>query len=193
MKFNDLFDTLITELPQARGLVKIEAELIYNVVKSLQDIDGDMVEIGVWHGFTSKIICENKGDKPLHLFDLFDQFILPRSNNAFRSDNYKVELNNVKKYLKKYNNVFFYKGDVVDNLKYLNGLKFSFVNIDVDIYAPTIISLNYFYDKIVSGGYIVIHDYLSIDEIDKAINEFVQKNNILPTQVNCNQCIFHKQ
>jgi len=36
---------------------------------------------------------------------------------------------------------------------------FAFVSIDVDLYEPTYAGLNYFYEKLSSGGYIMIHDY----------------------------------
>ena len=34
-----------------------------------------------------------------------------------------------------------------------------FVSIDVDLYQPTRDGLNFFYPRLVSGGFILVHDY----------------------------------
>ncbi|RKI43512.1 methyltransferase [bacterium D16-51] len=38
---------------------------------------------------------------------------------------------------------------------------FCFVNLDADLYAPTLAGLEYFYPRMVDGGIILVHDYFS--------------------------------
>ena len=68
-----------------------------------------------------------------------------------------VEIN-----FKEYNNVFLVKGwipDVFDQLDQNN--KYKFVHLDVDLYQPTLDSLEYIYEKVVKGGVIITDDYKS--------------------------------
>jgi hypothetical protein len=50
-----------------------------------------------------------------------------------------------------------------ENLKIFNVLdesnKYKFIHIDVDLYQPTLDTLEYFYDKVVKGGIIITDDY----------------------------------
>ena len=58
--------------------------------------------------------------------------------------------------------------------------QYCFVHLDVDLYKPTMDSLNYFYDKVVQGGLIITDDYLSefFPGNKKAWNEFVKNKKI---------------
>jgi O-methyltransferase len=48
------------------------------------------------------------------------------------------------------------------------------VHLDCDLYIPTRAGLEFFYPKLVTGGFLIMHDYMSLywDGIEKAINEF---------------------
>ena len=49
-----------------------EAYQITSAVRITKKIPGDIAEVGVYKGGTAKLICMNKGDKTLHLFDTFE-------------------------------------------------------------------------------------------------------------------------
>jgi len=53
------------------------------------------------------------------------------------------------------------------------------VHIDVDLYEPTLDSLNFFYPKLVKDGVIVCDDYgiTQFPGAKKAVDEFLEKNN----------------
>ena len=42
--------------------------------------------------------------------------------------------------------------------------KYCFVHLDVDLYQPTIDSLSYFYDNVISGEYIQWMDSITLNE-----------------------------
>jgi len=43
-----------------------EAFKVYSVARTQRDFPGDMAEVGVYKGGTAKLICEVKGNVPLH-------------------------------------------------------------------------------------------------------------------------------
>lgn len=52
------------------------------------------------------------------------------------------------------------------------------LRLDSDYYASTKISLEYLFDKVVKGGFIIIDDYGAYDGCRKAVDEFFVKKNI---------------
>ena len=59
--------------------------------------------------------------------------------------------------------------------------KFCFVNLDFDLYSPTISGLEFFGSRMVSGGCILVHDYFSTQftGVKKAVEEYLKINQIL--------------
>ena len=57
---------------------------------------------------------------------------------------------------------------------------FLFVNLDADLYAPTLAGLEFFYPRMVKGGIILVHDYFSkaFFGAKDAVREFCKKENI---------------
>ena len=55
--------------------------------------------------------------------------------------------------------------------------EFCFVSLDMDLYKPIIEGLRYFYPRLVSGGYIMVHDCCNdyYKGPRKAINEFCKE------------------
>ncbi|GAG39533.1 unnamed protein product [marine sediment metagenome] len=158
IRYDDAFLDLFMEIySQQRALLDIRGMYnIYRLVKKLINIEGDIAEVGVYKGGSARVICEVKGGKSLHLFDSFEG--MPETNETI--DKYKkgelgnTTLENVKNYLSKFKNVYFYKGYFPESARELTnrGCKFSFVNLDVDIYESTLNGLKFFYPKMNAGG-----------------------------------------
>lgn len=51
-------------------------------------------------------------------------------------------------------------------------LKISLLHIDVDVYKPTIVILDYLFDRVVPGGLIIFDDYGTVAGETKAVDEF---------------------
>ncbi len=135
---------------------------IYNLVKKVKNLEGDMAEIGVYQGGSALIISEAKENKHLHLFDTFEGLPAPDSKRdklMVKGDMNNTSLDMVKEILKPYNNVFYYKGFFPDTAGSLEKTKFSFVNNDTDIYSSTKSVLEFFYPKMIKGGILLTHDY----------------------------------
>jgi len=145
------------------------------------NVEGAFVELGVYQGETAVILHEMDKTRDLHLFDTFEGFVeedLKVEKN--RDDRYSVsnfsdtQLDAVKSLFKDSSNVFYYKGYFPDTTVELKETKFALINIDADLYKPTIAALNYFYPKLSPGGVLIIHDYNHTwDGAKQAIDEFI--------------------
>lgn len=92
------------------------------------------------------------------------------------------------KHIRDLDRIEFIKGDVIESIpKFVNekgnGLKISLLNLDLDLYEPTKIALEFFIPKMVKGGIIIIDEYAleNFGGETKAIDEYFLENfKILP-------------
>jgi len=82
--------------------------------------------------------------------------------------------------------VHFYEGWFQDTFpvhaKEINQI--ALLRLDGDWYESTKLSLEYFYDKVIPGGIIIIDDYGTYQGCKKATDEFFQKNNVKKFLIN---------
>ena len=144
----------------------------------VKDVPGDLIEVGVMWGGSARLIRQAT-KKPFYLFDTFtglpDIIDYRYDSITYSFGTMSVDLDEVQKYFKKYNNVFIYPGIFPDKTgKFVKDKKFSFVHLDVDIYKSTKEALKFLYPKVSSGGSIVIHDYPAHRGVKKAVDEFMK-------------------
>ena len=86
---------------------------LYNLYKGVLQttkIPGDIVELGVYKGGSAKLICEIKDDRHLHLFDTFEGMPKAGESDIIQEGAFgDIAVEDVKKYLRDYKNVFFYE------------------------------------------------------------------------------------
>jgi len=72
-----------------------------------------------------------------------------------------------------YKMVSTYKGFVPDTFEEIEDMKYCFVNLDMDLYAPTLSAIRYFAPRIEAGGMLLLRDYFCDDlpGIKKAVDE----------------------
>ncbi len=162
---------------------------LYYIARGVASLLGDTAECGVYRGSSSFLICsttekeKNSQDYYHHIFDSFeglskpieqdrtDHGIIPLHQNEFA-----VSIETVQKNLEQFNFVRFYKGWIPEQFSKVTDRKFAFVHIDVDLYKPTLDSLQFFYDKMVPGGIILCDDYGAVDcpGARRAFDEFIK-------------------
>ena len=140
-----------------------------------EGIEGNLAEVGVWKGVTSRFIHQLAPDRTLYLFDTFEGF--PREDLEGRevSQFSDTSVETVEKNIGDLRNVRIRKGYFPDTLKGLEKEKFAFVLLDLDLYAPTMAGLEFFYERISPGGYIFFHDYncsSPICDVTRAVDSF---------------------
>ncbi len=175
-------------------LTAYEAYTVYALAKAYHQLPGEMAEVGVYQGASAKLICEAKGDKPLHLFDTFEG--LPKASEhdgAVHSEKqYACSLESVSSYLQGYDNVHFYKGRFPEGVGPLENARFSFVHFDVDLYESTLACLEFFYPRMIMGGVMLSHDYSMLAGVRKAVDEFLDGKLERPIELSSNQCMIVK-
>jgi hypothetical protein len=155
-----------------------EAYSVYMATRNTHKLKGDVAEIGVYEGASAKLICEVKGNKTLHLFDTFEGIpnVGSIDSKLFYKGQYLASEKDVRRYLKSYKNIYFYKGTFPETItQVIKYKKYSFVHIDVDTYKSTKDALIFFYPRMNKGGIILCHDYASAKGVKKAIDDFFKK------------------
>ncbi len=170
-------------------------ELIERTVKEAVLLDGEMAEVGVSVGDTAEIICKLKGNKKLHLFDTWTGHpaeLVGKYDFGQEPGRHAVDLVTVKERLK-YKHVYFYQGVFPATSDPIKHKKFCFVNLDTDLYKSTLDGLDFFYDKMVEGGIIIVHDMLTIPGVAMAVIDFCDVTGVKAwVEANNNQAIIRK-
>jgi O-methyltransferase len=149
---------------------------IYRLVKAVGNVEGEIAEVGVYQGGSAKIILEAEPDKPVHLFDTFGGLPVtdPDRDVLSAGEMSDTSIAAVKERLEDLGNVHFWPGIFPASSGPLQSHRFSFVHIDVDLYASTLAALEFFYNRVNPGGIILSHDYSSCDTpgVKIAFDEF---------------------
>lgn len=175
-----------------------EAYQIYMVTKATEKIEGDIAEVGVYMGGSAKMICKAKGDKTLYLFDTFEGLpeVMEIDKKAtYYKGRYSASYEFVKESFNDEKNVKIYKGFFPDTAGPIKDKKFSYVNLDVDIYESTLNCLKYFYPRMSKGGVITSHDYITDGEdggVKKAFDEFFRNKSEPIILMSGSQCLVVK-
>lgn len=149
-----------------------------------KNILGAVAEAGVFQGEFASVINSSFPDRILYLFDTFEGFderdILFEEKKRY-SDARPGHLSitsetlvlNRMKYPK---NCVIRKGYFPETAVGINE-KFCYVNLDMDLYKPTLEGLRFFYPLMARGGIITIHDYFSqgYEGVNAAVGEFLKE------------------
>jgi O-methyltransferase len=126
-------------------------------------IDGDTAECGGYKGASSFLICRRieQTGKTHHVFDSFEGLSLPEKEDGtyWKKGDLNVSEHTIKRNLKRFEFVVYHKGWIPDRFHEVAHNRFCFVHLDVDLYQPTLDSLNFFYQRMASGGIILCDDY----------------------------------
>jgi O-methyltransferase len=145
-----------------------------------KEVKGCFAELGVYKGVTANMLYEMDKNRTLHLFDTFEGFNekdLMQENvqgGKYTTKEFSdTSVEAVKAYINGGDKVIFHKGYFPETAKGLESETFALVNIDADLYQPTLEGLKFFYPRLSPGGVILIHDYNhNWDGAKKAIDEF---------------------
>jgi O-methyltransferase len=172
-----------------------ECFTVYELAQAYSRLPGELAEVGCFQGASTRLICEAKGDKQLHVFDTFEG--LPKSSapdhGVHNEKQYACSLDSVQTYLSGYKNVRFHKGMFPETAGPVHASKFSFVHCDVDLYESTLGCLQFFYPRMLPGGVLLSHDYSVLAGVKTAFQEFLADKPEKPIEMPSTQCMFIKQ
>lgn len=163
----------------------------YELYKMIAEVPGSIVECGVYQGnsffaFHKFLEIFHPGDRIRHVigFDHFQGLHLEKEDGPEYPNRSKVEggwktgefkkalfslleFHTKDQFVAKAQRCFFVEGDITKTVpKYVEenpGLRISLLHLDVDVYAPTKVALDHFYDRVVSGGLIVLDEYAMME------------------------------
>lgn len=179
-----------------------EFVLMANEIQKSNILDGSFAEIGSYEGFSSEFIY--------HLKEKHKKFFICDTFSGLQDvdiEDESLKMNNGELTVD-YEYFCFTNNFIDDTVRVIKGYfpqsasiemnesRFSFVLIDTDTHFSTQQSLNYFYNKMVSGGVIIIHDYTNHPGtlgVKKAVDDFISdKSEKISTYSNTTQGIIRK-
>lgn len=150
-------------------------------------IPGAAAELGVYRGEFAALINELFPDRSLYLFDTFEGFdekdlnieAAEKFSRARAEDFRDTSIDTVRERLPHPERAIFRKGWFPDSAAGIEE-NFAFVGIDADLYKPVYEGLKYFYPRMNQGGYILIHDYNSLQfkGAGHAVRQYCDENNL---------------
>ena len=138
--------------------------VVFNIVRALGHVDGDLAECGAFEGATAFFMAraDRKAGRrrPLHLFDSFEGLSSPDSNDGghWQKGDLSASEEKLKINLAEFEQVSIYKGWIPTQFHNVSDREFSFVHLDVDLYQPTRDSLDFFYPRVLKNGIILCDD-----------------------------------
>lgn len=171
------------------------------LMKDKNDVSFCVAEGGVFQGEFAKEINKAFPYNKLYLFDSFAGFdkrdlVRERRDNFSEFQENHLSITNEEMVLNKLlikDKAVIRKGFFPETAYGLENEKFIFVNLDFDLYDPTLAGLKIFFPKMVKGGVILVHDYYNdgYKGVRKAIEEFEKDYDFikLPIGDHCSICI----
>jgi hypothetical protein len=160
-------------------------------------IEGDMAEVGLYRGGSAKLICSVKGPRTFWGFDTFAGLKDVSDMDThwgvafFKRGDYAASRQEVAAYLAGFPQVHLIEGYFPDSAAPIVNRSFSFVHLDVDTYASTLASLQFFWPRMSPGGIVITHDSHA-EGVSKAITEFAAEKNARYFPTTCSQLAFIK-
>lgn len=200
-KLNLTTEELINDLILNKKTMVWE-ELFDTIIRKksyLSNIEGDIVECGVWRGGYSIFLTHLFPLKKIYVCDSYEGFQpLDQATYDYAYERHvpsytqsphgplAISLQEVQNNFKEYGvdteNVEYVKGFVNQTLPTLPIKQISILRIDVDSFSATLDVLNELYDKVVEGGIIIFDDACLYESADAIKSFFTQRG--LPLTLN---------
>jgi len=160
-------------------LGEIKSKNLYYELLRTQGVEGDLAEIGVYQGKTSRLMKLVFPEKKLHCYDTFCGIANSDSSiDQHKDGEFAVPLEKVKSLLGE-NNIEYHVGIFPESfVSEETKPNFSFVHVDLDTYDGTKTALEHIFPRLVTGGILLFDDYRwpSCLGVEKAIQEWLVDN-----------------
>jgi O-methyltransferase len=155
-----------------------------------ESISGDIVETGVWRGGAcimarATLLAHGDTNRRVIVCDSFEGLPPPNAEKFPKDDgsvfheyqDLSVSLETVKANFAKFdlldNQVVFLKGWFRDTMSKVPSDKIAVLRLDGDMYESTIDPLQHLYDRIPTGGWIIVDDYHVVPAAKAALHDFL--------------------
>ena len=185
----DGFGALADQI-RSDGRTYLHVDRLYTLWQAVRNMPASaegVIEIGVYEGGSARFIAaalRTRGlDLPMAACDTFaghavvDESVDGR--HQVGKQFVKVSAADVRSYLRDHPNVHVVEGDILDTSASLHHMRrLGLLHVDVDVYPPTLHSLEVFAPRVVPGGTIVVDDYgfKTCPGARKAVDEFAARH-----------------
>jgi hypothetical protein len=179
--------------------------LLYGLCKQVnrEGVDGAFVECGVWKGGCAAVMAavgeQYSRKRAIHLFDSFEGLPEPTELDGADAVQYSGgrsagQLSSVNQCVASYQDVLdllrrleidleavnFHKGWFQETLPLVKNHMppIAILRLDGDWYESTKVCLESLYDRVVSGGFVILDDYVAWEGCRKATDEFIQRRKL---------------
>lgn len=171
----------------ASATTPLECCEIFQAIRAVEKIEGDIAEAGVFRGGTAQLMLSSSS-KHLHLFDTFEG--LPHSENQYEVGKFSGSVADVRKNLHEHTDrIEFHPGLFPASAVGFEHLRFSFVHLDLDLYDSTLGALAWFWPRISVGGILLSHDFPLSAGVVRAFHEFFDSRPEPFVPLSGNQCL----
>ncbi|KAA3646335.1 MAG: methyltransferase [Chloroflexi bacterium] len=178
---------------------------LYNLAKAQRQVVGDLAECGVHRGSSSFLMLAATEGTGKHLFgfDSFEGLSKPKEEDKvdkarlakWKENDLAIGMNYASSNLERFSGRYsLFKAWIPQRFNEIKDSIFSMVHIDVDLYEPTLDSLDFFYPRLQNGGIIICDDYGSeiCPGAKKAMDEFAIQHGTSVTHLTTGQGIIFK-
>lgn len=201
-KLNPEFDEIFDRASKTPGNYATRCFMLYQFLKQIGNLEGDVAEVGVYHGRSAKVIAltfkKFNFKKNVCLFDTFTGMpeVEPDKDNFYQKGAFSdTSLVEAQEFLSDCENVTIYPGFFPDTAKPISEKKFSFVHVDVDIYRSVLDCCQFFYPRMVSKGMMVFDDpgFADCSGAKIAVDEFFSGKEEFPIYLATGQVLVIKK
>lgn len=179
--------------------------VLHSIANSIKHIPGDIAECGVYIGESSFLMLDAMKDTDKHFFG-FDSFeglskpgnfdkVTHKHSFQWKQNDLSVPEQLARNNLQPFQDRFtIYKGWIPERFNEVDDKTFCLVHIDVDLYQPTLESIDFFWDKMSVGGALVCDDYgfETCPGARKAMDEFFNERELSVIHLTTGQGVVFK-
>lgn len=181
--------------PEALRLLDVRAGTMRLLAEQIEELSlpGDLAELGVYRGDFAALLLAAFPGRKLHLFDTFTGFSerdveMERAeglSQARAGDFSQTSQALVAARLAAPERAVFHAGWFPESFRGCEALRFAFVSLDADLYAPTAAALPLFWERLSPGGALLVHDVngTQFSGAGKAVREFCAAQKLLPLPI----------
>jgi O-methyltransferase len=170
----------------------------------VKHLPGEFVECGVNTGAYSRAIIEyidfSKLGKTFYLLDTYEGLVASQITENEKKAGISDYLGSYKNVYEQVINTFknfpvkVIKGAVPGTLPQCDAKQICYLSIDMNVVEPEIAAINYFWDKVVKGGVIILDDYGFPQHIEQknAFDEFAKQKGVQILSLPTGQAIIFK-
>jgi predicted O-methyltransferase YrrM len=153
------------------GARRMKRYVLDKAIERIHQVPGDICEVGCFRGMSAYMIAERMASAgrrvTIHLCDSFEGLSKPTEKDVEGlPSQYSVHANSffcseeqVRKNLARFDVFEFHKGWVPNSFSSLKDNTFRFVHIDVDLYEPTLQSIEFLWPRLSPRGLMLLDDY----------------------------------